>query len=55
VGNQALSLGTKYGRDAVQRVSSEIEDRPLITIGVALGIGILIGVAILGSASSRHS
>jgi ElaB/YqjD/DUF883 family membrane-anchored ribosome-binding protein len=55
VGNQALSLGTKYGRDAVQRVSSEIEDRPLITIGVALGIGILIGVAILGSASSRRS
>jgi ElaB/YqjD/DUF883 family membrane-anchored ribosome-binding protein len=54
LGNQALDLGTKYGSNALQRVASEAEHRPLITVGVALGIGILIGVALLGSASSRR-
>jgi ElaB/YqjD/DUF883 family membrane-anchored ribosome-binding protein len=53
LGNQALDLGAKYGSDALQRVASEAEHRPLITVGVALGIGILIGAAILGSANSR--
>ena len=52
--NQALDLGTKYGSNALQRVASEAEHRPLITVAVALGIGILIGAAILGSASSRR-
>ena len=54
LGNQALDLGAKYGSNALQRVASEAEHRPLITVGVALGIGILIGAAILGSASSRR-
>ena len=54
LGNQALDLGTKYGSNALQRVASEAEHRPLITVGVALDIGILIGAAILGSASSRR-
>jgi len=54
LGNQALDLGAKYGSNALQRVANEAEHRPLITVGVALGIGILIGVAILGSASSRR-
>jgi hypothetical protein len=42
------------GSDALQRVVSEAEHRPLITVGVALGIGILVGAAILGSAGSRR-
>jgi ElaB/YqjD/DUF883 family membrane-anchored ribosome-binding protein len=50
--NQALNLGAKYGSDALQRVASEVENRPLITIGIALGIGILIGAAVLGGATS---
>ena len=54
LGNQALDLGAKYGSNALQRVASEAEHRPLITVAVALGIGILIGAAILGSASSRR-
>ncbi len=48
--NQALDLGTKYGNDALARVVSQAEERPLFTVGVALGIGILIGAAVLGSA-----
>ena len=50
--NQALDLGAKYGNDALARVASQAEERPLLTVGVALGIGILIGAALLGSASS---
>src|ERR1700745_3782894 len=54
LGNQGLDLGSKYGSNALQRVANEAEHRLLITVGVALGIGILIGVAILGSTSSRR-
>ncbi len=53
--NQALDLGAKYGSDALARVASEAEQRPLFTVGVALGIGILIGAALLGGASSASS
>jgi ElaB/YqjD/DUF883 family membrane-anchored ribosome-binding protein len=51
LGSRALSLGSRYGSDALDRVTAEVEDRPLITVGVALGIGILIGAAVLGSMS----
>ena len=53
-GNQALDLGAKYGNDALQRVAGQAEERPLFTVGVALGIGILIGAALLGSAAARR-
>ena len=53
--NQALDLGAKYGSDALARVAIQAEQRPLLTVGVALGIGILIGAALLGSASSASS
>jgi len=53
--NQAINLGAKYGSDALARVASQAEERPLLTVGVALGIGILIGAALLGSAGSSGS
>jgi hypothetical protein len=52
LGSQALDLGAKYGSNALQRVASETENRPLVTIAVALGIGILIGAVVLGGVSS---
>jgi ElaB/YqjD/DUF883 family membrane-anchored ribosome-binding protein len=52
--NQALNLGAKYGSDALQRVASEVEERPLVTIAIALGIGILIGAAVLTSAGDSR-
>jgi ElaB/YqjD/DUF883 family membrane-anchored ribosome-binding protein len=55
LGNQALDLGAKYGSDALARVASEAEQRPLFTMGIALGIGILIGAALLGSGSGASS
>jgi len=53
-GNQALDLGAKYGSNALERVAGQAEERPLLTVGVALGIGILIGAALLGSAAARR-
>ena len=49
-GRQAAQLGSSYGNDAVQRVSSEVRDRPLFTLGVAIFTGLLIGAAVLGAA-----
>ncbi len=53
LGNRAVKLGAGYGGDALARVSAQAEDRPLLTLGVALGIGVLIGAAVLGSVNRR--
>ena len=53
LGSQALKLGAGYGSDALSRVSAQAEDRPLLALGVALGIGVLIGAAVLGSINRR--
>ena len=45
VGNQAVNIGAKIGNDALQRIASEVEHRPLVTLAVAIGVGILIGIA----------
>ena len=47
-GGEAARLGyeaRKLGNDALRRVSTEIEHRPLITLAIVAGIGILIGLA----------
>jgi len=53
LGSRAIALGRSYGNTALGRVSAQTEERPLLTIGVALGVGILIGAAVLGSMSKR--
>jgi ElaB/YqjD/DUF883 family membrane-anchored ribosome-binding protein len=53
LGDRALKLGAGYGNDALARVSAQAEDRPLLTLGVALGIGVLIGAAVLGGVNRR--
>ena len=55
LGNQALDFGAKYGSDALARVAGQAEERPLLTLGVAVGIGIVIGAALLGGAGSASS
>jgi ElaB/YqjD/DUF883 family membrane-anchored ribosome-binding protein len=52
LGRHMLDTGASYGSTAVERVSNEIEERPFITMSVALGIGILIGAMIFGAATS---
>jgi ElaB/YqjD/DUF883 family membrane-anchored ribosome-binding protein len=52
-GNEAAKFGAKVGNDALQRMVSEVEHRPLVTLAVAIGIGVLIGMA--GGAARRHN
>lgn len=48
VSDEAARLGNeaaKFGNYAVTRVSREVAHRPLIALGVAVGVGILLGLA----------
>ena len=40
IGNEAARFGT----DALRRLSKEVEHRPLVTLAVAVGVGILVGL-----------
>jgi hypothetical protein len=53
LGNRALKLGAGYGSDALERVSAQTKQQPLFTLGVALGIGVLIGAAVLAGTNRR--
>jgi ElaB/YqjD/DUF883 family membrane-anchored ribosome-binding protein len=35
----------KLGNDALRRLSHEVERRPLVTLAVAVGVGLLVGLA----------
>ena len=55
VSGQSAALGKHLGKDAAKvgsaalsRIADETEHRPLFALGVALGVGVLIGIA------SRH-
>lgn len=48
VGDEAARLGNeaaRLGNYAVTRVSREVAHRPLIALGVAVGVGVLLGLA----------
>jgi ElaB/YqjD/DUF883 family membrane-anchored ribosome-binding protein len=36
---------TRFGTDAFKRLTDEVENRPLIMLGVAAGLGFLIGLS----------
>jgi ElaB/YqjD/DUF883 family membrane-anchored ribosome-binding protein len=36
---------TRFGTDAVKKLTDEVEQRPLVMLGVAAGIGFLAGLA----------
>jgi hypothetical protein len=44
-GNDALRLGTRFGNEALGRIAGQAKQRPLLTVAVAIGIGVLIGAA----------
>jgi hypothetical protein len=49
-GDDALKFGgdaAKLGSDALRRLSKEVEHRPLVTLAVAVGLGILAGMVVL--------
>ena len=48
MGGEAARIGgeaAKLGNDALRRLSREVERRPLITLAVAVGVGLLVGLA----------
>jgi ElaB/YqjD/DUF883 family membrane-anchored ribosome-binding protein len=47
MGDEAAKIGSeaaKLGNDALRRLSKEVEHRPLLTLAVAVGVGILVGL-----------
>lgn len=44
-GNEAVKISGGISTNALHRIATEIEHRPLITLAVAIGIGVLIGIA----------
>ncbi len=44
-GNEAVKIGTKIGSDALGQVATQAKKRPLVTLAVAVGVGLLIGMA----------
>jgi ElaB/YqjD/DUF883 family membrane-anchored ribosome-binding protein len=48
MGEEATKVGSdaaKHGNEALRRLSKEVEHRPLVTLAVAVGVGILVGLA----------
>jgi len=46
VSDEAMKFGseaTKLGNEALRRLSEEVEHRPLVTLAVAVGVGVLMG------------
>ncbi len=46
--DEAAKIGTgaaKLGQDALHRLSKEVAHRPLVTLAVAVGVGVLVGLA----------
>jgi hypothetical protein len=43
LGNEALNRGARMGSDAFAHVADQTRRRPLITLAVAIGVGVLIG------------
>jgi hypothetical protein len=42
-GNEAVKRGAKMGGDALGQIADQAKRRPLITLAVAIGVGVLIG------------
>ena len=48
VGDEASRFGkeaARLGSDAAQRLSREVSERPLFILGIAIGLGVLVGLA----------
>jgi ElaB/YqjD/DUF883 family membrane-anchored ribosome-binding protein len=45
LGDEAVKIGARLGNHAVARLAGQTRQRPLLTLAVAIGVGILIGAA----------
>ncbi len=58
IGEEAAKFGgdaAKLGNDALRRLSKEVEQRPLVTLAVAVGVGLLVGLALAADFSNASS
>jgi hypothetical protein len=44
-GNEVVKIGATVGSDALSGIVTQTKNRPLVTLAVAIGVGILIGMA----------
>jgi len=45
-GNEAINVGARVGNDALERIATQAKNRPMATLAVAIGVGLLIGFAV---------
>lgn len=45
LGSKAVSASAQAGSDALDRIGDQARQRPLVTLAVAVGIGVLIGIS----------
>jgi len=58
VGDQSAALGkdaARIGTGAIDRIEEESRQRPLVALAVALGVGILIGMAVRVSSRRQET
>jgi hypothetical protein len=46
--SEAVGTGATFGNDALERITAQAKHRPLSTLAIAIGVGILIGVVSRG-------
>jgi hypothetical protein len=44
-GNEAARIGAQAGHDALERIAAQAKSRPFVTLAIAVGMGVLIGMA----------
>jgi hypothetical protein len=44
-GNEATRIGAQIGNDALERIAAQAKGRPFAALAVAVGVGVLIGMA----------
>jgi ElaB/YqjD/DUF883 family membrane-anchored ribosome-binding protein len=45
-GNDAVKFGARMGNDALGQIADQARRRPLFTLAVAIGVGVLIGAVV---------
>ena len=46
LGNEAVKISARAGNEALGRIATQAKTRPFVAFAVAIGVGILIGVAV---------
>jgi ElaB/YqjD/DUF883 family membrane-anchored ribosome-binding protein len=44
--DDAINAGAQFGNDALERIARQAKQRPMATLAVAMGVGLLIGFAV---------